>query len=116
METAEAVQDIGAPDHTPLKQGVNGSSINTWFGSPARIAVGCARVAGLLIRRWTFASGLGLESGRRNREIREIRELGRSRGVAYRVEALGGAAHGRFRDLKFQRGASGDDLSCHETR
>ncbi len=38
METAEAVQDSGAPDHTPLKQGVNGSSINTLFGSPAAIS------------------------------------------------------------------------------
>ncbi len=28
METAEAVQDTGAPDYTPLKQGVNESSIN----------------------------------------------------------------------------------------
>jgi hypothetical protein len=35
METAEAVHDIGAPDHTPLKQGVNESSINTLFGPPA---------------------------------------------------------------------------------
>jgi hypothetical protein len=35
METAEAVHDIGAPDHTPLKQGVNESSINALFGPPA---------------------------------------------------------------------------------
>jgi hypothetical protein len=35
METAEAVQDGGAPDHTPLKQGVNESSINSLFRSPA---------------------------------------------------------------------------------
>jgi hypothetical protein len=38
METAEAVQDIGAPDHTPLKQGVNESRISTLFGSPAAVS------------------------------------------------------------------------------
>ena len=38
METAEAVQDIRAPERTPLKQGVNQSFINMFFGSPAAIA------------------------------------------------------------------------------
>jgi hypothetical protein len=38
METAEAVQDGGAPDHTPLKQGVNENSINSLLGSPAGIS------------------------------------------------------------------------------
>jgi hypothetical protein len=38
METAEAVQDGGAPDYTPLKQGVNESFINPMFGSPAGIS------------------------------------------------------------------------------
>ena len=35
METAEPVKDVAVPDHTPLKQGVNESSINSLFGSPA---------------------------------------------------------------------------------
>ncbi len=38
METAEAVQDRGPADPTPLKQGVNEICVNTWFGSPARLS------------------------------------------------------------------------------
>src|SRR5713101_7751367 len=38
METAEAVQNIEAPDHTPLKQGVNESFMNSLLGPPAGIS------------------------------------------------------------------------------
>src|SRR5260370_28631545 len=38
METAEAVQAIGPPDYSPLKLGVNESSVRTRFGSPAHLS------------------------------------------------------------------------------
>jgi hypothetical protein len=49
METAEAVQNTEASDHTPLKQGVNEISISTSLGSPAGVSKNEMRAAGAFV-------------------------------------------------------------------
>ena len=53
METAQAVQDIGALDHTPLKQGVNES----WMASVQKMR--CAPAQSTANRRLELCGGSG---------------------------------------------------------